>query len=152
GNRVDPGSPRRDLQGLAVRSQKRIEAAAHGGPAMIFQCNDLERALRSPELMPDARAHAERCEHCREQLYLWSEVSRLAPGLHEEWESPSLWPRIEADLKLVAPRRKVIPVWRWALAAAAVVALAVTLLLPWRGRQPRRDFLTEDALRDVQQA
>ena len=50
---------------------------------MIFQCNDLERALRTPELMPDAREHAERCPSCRDQLYLWNEISRLAPQLHE---------------------------------------------------------------------
>ena len=54
---------------------------------MIFQCDDLERALRTPELMPDARAHAEGCEPCRRQLYLWAEISRVAPQLHEEWES-----------------------------------------------------------------
>lgn len=119
---------------------------------MIFQCNDLERALRSPELIPDARAHAERCEQCREQLYLWSELSRLAPQLHEEWESPSLWPRIQADLAAAAPPRKVIPMWRWALAAAAVVTLAVTLLMPWRPRHAAVSSLTEDALREVQTA
>ena len=73
---------------------------------MIFQCNDLERALRSPELMPDARAHAETCESCRQQLYLWTEISRLAPQLHQEWESPQLWSRIRADLVAVAPRAK----------------------------------------------
>ncbi len=119
---------------------------------MIFQCNDLERALRSPELMPDARAHAERCEQCREQLYMWSEISRLAPGLHEEWDSPSLWPRIRADLAAAAPQRKAIPIWRWGLAAAAVVTLAVALSLPWRGRQQGLDFLTEDALHEVQRS
>jgi len=119
---------------------------------MIFQCNDLERALRSPELMRDAREHAERCQQCREQLYLWSEISRLAPGLHEEWDSPALWPRIRADLAAAAPSRKPIPMWRWALAAAALVTLAVALAVPWRGGQPSRDFLTEDALREVQSA
>lgn len=119
---------------------------------MIFQCNDLERALRSPELMPDARAHAERCQQCREQLYLWSEISRLAPDLHEEWDSPSLWPRIRAGLAAAAPRHKPIPLWRWPLAAAAVVTLAVALFLPWHGRQQERNFLTEDALHEVQQA
>jgi len=119
---------------------------------MIFQCHDLERALGSPELMPDARAHAERCQQCREQLYLWSEISNLAPGLHEEWESPSLWPRIRADLLAAAPR-KPIPIWRWCLAAAAVVTLAAVLSQPWRSRTPQsQDFLTEDALRQVQQA
>ena len=118
---------------------------------MIFQCNDLERALRSPELMPDARAHAERCEQCREQLYLWSEISRLAPSLHEEWESPSLWPGIRAGMAAEAPPKR-FPMWRWWLAAAAVVALAVTLLQPWRSKPQGRDFLTEDALNEVQQA
>jgi len=119
---------------------------------MIFQCNDLERALRSPELMPDARAHAERCQQCREQLYLWSEISRLGPGLHEEWDSPALWPRIHAELAAAAPARKPISLWRWTLAAAAIVTLALTLLVPWRGGQPGRDFLTDDALREVQSA
>ncbi len=120
---------------------------------MIFQCTDLERALRSPELMPDARAHAETCAACREQLYLWSEISRLAPQLHEEWESPSLWGRIESSLAAAAPPRKRNPLWRWALAAAALVALAAGLSRPWEGRRAEpSDFLTDEALRDVQQS
>ena len=119
---------------------------------MIFQCHDLERALRSPELMPDARAHAERCRECREQLYLWSEISRLAPGLHEEWDSPALWPRIRSDLAAVAPFRKPLPIWRWTLAAAAVVTVAAAMFVPWRGGQPARDFLTDDALHEVERA
>jgi len=120
---------------------------------MIFECHDLERALRYPELMPEARAHAERCPQCRGQLYLWSEISRLAPALHEEWPSLALWPRIRADLAAAAPRRKPVAIWRFAtpLAAAALVTLAVALLAPWHGSQPSPDFLTEDALREVQQ-
>ncbi|HEY2016392.1 MAG TPA: hypothetical protein VGH38_22965 [Bryobacteraceae bacterium] len=119
---------------------------------MIFQCQDLDRALRSPELMPDARAHAAECADCREQLYLWSEISRLAPSLHEEWDSPSLWPRISADLAAVATPRKSIPIYRWALAAAAVVTLALALSQPWQSKKQERDFLTEDALSEVQRA
>lgn len=119
---------------------------------MIFQCSDLERALRSPELMPDARAHAARCEQCREQLYLWSEISRLAPSLHEEWESPSLWPGIRAGLAAAAPPPRRLPIWRWSLAAAALVTLAVALTQPWRTKPQGREFLTEDALHEVQQA
>ncbi len=119
---------------------------------MILQCHDLERALRSPELMPDARAHAETCAACREQLYLWGEISRLAPELHEEWESPSLWPRIETRLAGAARPRRRAPVWRWVLAAAAVVGLAAVLSRPWAARRTEpADFLTEEALRDVQQ-
>ncbi len=121
---------------------------------MIFQCQDLERALRSPDLLPDARAHAETCERCRQELYLWSEISRVAPQLHEEWESPALWPRIEADLSQERKARTPIPIWRWAGAAAAIIFLAVVLMQPWKSAQKPsgKDFLTEDALRQVQQA
>jgi hypothetical protein len=120
---------------------------------MIFQCTDLDRALEHPELMPDARAHAETCARCREQLYLWREISRVAPQLHQEWESPDLWPGIRATLASATPRRAQTPVWRWALAAAAVVMLAAMLSLPWRThRSPSREFLTDDTLQEVQQA
>ena len=118
---------------------------------MILECGDLERALRTPELMPDMRAHAEQCAACREQLYLWDEISRLAPALHEEWESPFLWPRIQANLA-AEPTRRRTPWWRWALAVAALVVLAA-VLQPWRiGKPANRDLLTESALQEVQQA
>lgn len=121
---------------------------------MIFQCEDLERALQSPELMRDARAHAEHCDHCAQQLYLWSEISRLAPALHEEWESPGLWARIRADME-TAPVRRHAPWWQWAAATAAVVAMAVLLLQlqPWRrGTSSGPEFLTEQTLQEVQRA
>jgi hypothetical protein len=119
---------------------------------MILQCGDLDRALRTPELLPDMRSHAENCPACAEQLYLWSEISRVAPGLREEWESPFLWTRIQASLAAEAkPRRS--PVWRWALAAAAVAGLAMAVLQPWRSGLPgERELLTESALSEVQQA
>ena len=63
------------------------------------------------------RAHAEQCAACREQLYLWAEISRQAPALHEEWESPFLWQRIQANLA-AEPARQKIPWTRWALACA----------------------------------
>jgi hypothetical protein len=119
---------------------------------MIFQCGDLERALGSAELMPDARVHAETCEPCRRQLHLWAEISRVAPQLHVEWESPRLWAAIESRMVSDAPARRV-PWWRWSMAAAAAVLLALALLQPWRAsRTQRRDFLTERALAEVQQA
>ena len=118
---------------------------------MILECGDLERALRTPELMPDMRAHAEQCAACREQLYLWDEISRLAPGLHEEWESPFLWPRIQANLA-AEPTHRRTPWWRWALAAAALVFLAAMLQPWWNGKPANRELLTESALQEVQQA
>ena len=122
---------------------------------MIFECRDLERALRSPELMPDARAHAERCERCSRELYLWSEISRVAPELHREWDSPELWTRIQAEMEAApvtrGPERSWFRHWRWAVAAAAVAVVAVVLLRPWAARRPGgQDFLTEDALREVE--
>ena len=123
---------------------------------MILECGDLERALRMPELMPDMRAHAEQCVACREQLYLWGEISRLAPGLHEEWESPFLWPRIQANLT-AEPTRRRAPWWRWALAATGAIVLAAAMMRPclqtWQsGKSPNRELLTESALQEVQQA
>jgi hypothetical protein len=118
---------------------------------MILECGDLDRALRTPELMPDMRAHAEQCAACREQLYLWDEISRLAPGLHEEWESPFLWPRIQANLA-AEPTHRRTPWWRWALAAAALVFLAAMLQTWPNGKPANRELLTESALQEVQQA
>src|SRR5437899_10833476 len=106
---------------------------------MILQCSDLERALRTPELMPEMKAHAEQCEACGRQLYLWTEISRLAPQLHQEWESPFLWPRIRAALEAEASPAKPITAWRWVLAAAAVAVLAVSLAQPWRSGLWRRN-------------
>ncbi len=127
---------------------------------MILECSDLERALRTPELMPDMRAHAEQCTACREQLHLWSEISRLAPGLHREWESPFLWQRIQANLAAEPARHGAgsRPLWwRWALAATGTILLAAAMLQPmWqkgRGAKPAdRELLTESALQEVQQA
>jgi hypothetical protein len=137
---------------------------------MSFQCHDLDRAFEFPELMPDARAHAETCERCRKQIELWSEISRLAPQLHQEWESPGLWGRIRSEIAAAPRRRRQVLAWRWALAAAAAVTLGVLLwhsstgiragvsgtqarMPVLRSRQgPNQALLTEDALHEVQQA
>jgi len=122
---------------------------------MIIQCSDLERALQTPELMADARAHAETCQKCRRELFLWNEISRVAPQLHEEWESPELWARIRAAMAAEPVKKPSRMRWRWAFAAVAAAAAMVTVLIlqPWHHSRPQtRDFLTEDALQDVQQA
>jgi len=124
---------------------------------MILQCGDLERALRTPELMPDMREHAETCPSCAEELHLWSEISRVAPELHQEWESPFLWRRIQANLVAEPARRRRAPAWRWALAACgsiAVMTVAAMMMMthpPGRGGG-ERELLTEKALNEVQQA
>ena len=120
---------------------------------MILECGDLARALRTPELMPDLRAHAERCAACSAELHLWESISNTAPALHEEWESPFLWSRIQANLVAEPSRGPRFNLVRWALASAALVVLATLLLQPWKGVRPgNRELLTESALADVQQA
>jgi hypothetical protein len=102
--------------------------------------------------MTDARAHAENCEACRYQIYLWTEISRLAPQLHEEWESELLWPRIRVALAAQQlPKRRLQP-WRWVLAVAACMVLAVILLSPRQSPPASRELLTDAALEQVQQA
>ena len=120
---------------------------------MILECGDLERALRTPELMPDMRSHAERCPACRAQLHLWESISNVAPSLHEEWESPYLWSRIAANLAAEPAPRPRLNFFRWALASAALLLLATLALQPWKLVRPaNRELLTESALADVQQA
>ena len=46
-----------------------------------------------------------------------TEISRLAPQLHHEWDSPQLWRRIRSEMIAAAPARKPVPVWPWAMAA-----------------------------------
>ena len=47
---------------------------------MILECGDLERALRTRELMPDMRAHAERCAECRAVLAEFIEIDSELTG------------------------------------------------------------------------
>src|SRR4051812_40007282 len=113
---------------------------------MILQCGDLERALRTPELMPDMRAHAETCPQCAAELHLWNEISRVAPMLRQEWESPFLWQRVQANLA-AEPRRRA-PVWRWALAAGALCAVvAMGGVVGGGGAARARATLTQQAAR-----
>jgi hypothetical protein len=79
-----------------------------------------------------------------------AEISHTARLLHREWESPDLWARIAADAKETPPAAKP---WRWALAVAATVLLAVVLFQqPMFRRAPNSALLTDEALREVQQA
>ena len=123
---------------------------------MKFECGDLERALAVPELMQEAREHLRECPRCRQELRLWNEISETAKHLHEEWESPDLWVRIRQDLAAQAKPQKVWwGDWKvWAMAASIVLG---AVLLFWlnrsartREQQTNRDFLTEQALQDVE--
>lgn len=132
---------------------------------MKFECGDLEKALAHPDsLMAEARDHAKTCAHCRRELGIWNEISSTARELHQDWETPDLWPRIqralEAEQKPAAPWWKD---WRLGLAVAAAIIIAVLAPLLIHRYQPsekpivaqqhqpaEQDFLTEQALLDVE--
>jgi hypothetical protein len=133
---------------------------------MKFECGDLERALAVPELMAEAREHLKECAACRREYRLWTEISSVAKELHEEWDSPNLWPSIRQTLE--AQPRPARPWWNdwktWSLAATIVLG-AVLFFRPWQlltnqTKQGGGDiaalttndqaFLTEQALRDVE--
>jgi len=136
---------------------------------MKFECGDLERALAVSELMPEAREHLKHCAECRREYRVWNHLSTAAKALREEWETPLLWPGIrrslEAEEKLKAkplPRRHL----KSSGAVAASVLVATGLLLWMHVSRPGvvaapagaprvailgdRDFLTEQALADVE--
>jgi len=130
---------------------------------MTFDCKDLERALAVPELMPDVREHAKVCDACRRELWLWSEMSAVAPGLREEWETPELWPKIRQTLvaQQKASKRRGLDWrgldWRMMAGLAAALAIAVSVFLvkysqpvPVPAAPQDSDFLTEQTLKEVE--
>ncbi len=139
---------------------------------MKFECGDLERALAISELMPEAREHLKHCAACRREYRLWNEISTSAKDLHEQWDSPGLWPGIRRVLE-AEPKPKGRVLWwkewkTWAVAAGVLVVAGVLALWSWRNNlSPRdasqttqavvpdagnRDFLTEQALQEVEKA
>ncbi len=140
---------------------------------MKFECGDLERALAVPDLMPEAREHLKTCAACRREYRLWSDISTTARELHEEWESPALWPNVRAAIMAGQQAQRKgnrfkMRIWGVAasLAAAAVVVAAVMLVKPAMNRTAPgtagapaataskvtgdATFLTENALAEVE--
>ena len=133
---------------------------------MKFECGDLDRALANPDLMTEAREHLRHCAACRNEYRVWNEISIAAKQLHQEWDSPDLWSRIERNIEQERPSRKRLWArWNtWMVAAAAAVFVMVVMILPWqqmtgvkappnsaRPATPSgRDFLTDQALRNVE--
>jgi hypothetical protein len=144
---------------------------------MKFECGDLDKALANPDLMAEAHQHLRDCAMCRNEYRIWNEIAGTAKQLHCEWESPDLWPNIQRALKAqpgLAKRRR--PAWRlspgwwlrmdWKLRTIAATAAAIIVLafVRWPQAAPlrpadnkvdsatlsSRDFLTEQALRDLE--
>jgi hypothetical protein len=81
-------------------------------------------------------------------------ISRAAPQLRKEWDSPDLWPRIERALAQEA-RAKSRPRFRWPpfAAAAAVLAASIMVMRPGASVPARAPtFFSEQALADAEGA
>jgi anti-sigma factor RsiW len=67
---------------------------------MNITCSDRERIFLdgTPEEWTALEAHSGHCPACSEELAAWRNLSQAASELHEEWDSPALWPRIERAL------------------------------------------------------
>jgi hypothetical protein len=135
---------------------------------MKFECGDLERALAISELMPEAREHLKLCAACRREYRVWNEISAAAKELHQEWDTPTLWPNIKKAIE-AEPKPKPMPIWwrewkAWAVAATILIA-AILLSGPWQwatspssntetqlapALSSNSDFLTEQALGEVE--
>lgn len=132
---------------------------------MKFECGDLERALANPDLMAEANQHLRDCLVCRNEYRVWNEISSAAKQLHCEWDSPELWPNIRRSLEAERqPRNRWWTEWKlWAVAAAAAMLVAI-VVMRWpqtavlRATDKKvaamapvgRDFLTEEALKEVE--
>ncbi|MGA8026909.1 MAG: hypothetical protein WB992_07160, partial [Bryobacteraceae bacterium] len=134
---------------------------------MKFECGDLDRALASSELMPEAREHLKHCAACRREYRVWTGLSGTAKTLHEEWDTPALWQSIRQKLK-AEPKLKTKPVWwrewkTWAVAAMFLIGAVLLIMRPWEQAvqtgndaahagltSANRDFLTDQALQEVE--
>jgi len=137
---------------------------------MDITCNDRERIFLdgTPEEWAALESHAAACSECRTEVDAWKCLSVAAGELHREWNSPSLWRRIETAL---AEQSTSSNWWRgflsnWNLAslqsqtaAAALLLVALTASVLWFVTRPGRDsgamadsLLRDPAVREVQRA
>jgi hypothetical protein len=123
--------------------------------------------------MPALRAHAEECAPCAELLRGFEAISREAGGLHREWSSPHLWPKIRETLiagsqapRTGAGETPTSPpsAWNWRPAAAITLLILISSaglwvfrntpgreLIPPAGSRPD-PLLTEKALDEAERA
>jgi hypothetical protein len=133
---------------------------------MTFTCADLPSILENPDdpRWESAEAHAEACPDCRREIRFWRELSVAARDLRRKWETPELWPRIEASLMVELTRPRAVHyqggsesfLRRWRIAAslllAAVALVVLWHLLPHAGSsgQGSDELLSESALARVE--
>jgi hypothetical protein len=139
---------------------------------MNTACNDRERIFLdgTAEEWAALEVHAATCSACREELNAWKNLSLTASDLHQEWDSPALWPRIERALReQSAPPRsswweRFFGSWnlislQWQTAAAALLLVVLTGSAIWfitrsdRHRIPENQALFNNrTVREVEKA
>jgi hypothetical protein len=139
---------------------------------MTISCNDRERIFLdgTPEEWVALVSHSMDCAACAEELRAWKNLSTAASELHQEWDSPLLWPRIEAALGHEAPGLKIsrwerfFGSWNsaslhWQTAAAALLLVVLTASSIWFMANLRthsipdnRALLNDRAVNDVERA
>ena len=112
--------------------------------------------------LAEIEQHVQSCSECRGRLSEWQTLSRVALELHESWESPELWNRIETAIREERTAAKT-PVWtlfaQWAAVALIVISLGVTIartIGPGRANDDRSRveewILRESAIAEVEKA
>lgn len=145
--------------------------------SMNISCNDRERILLdgTAEEWAALESHAMNCVGCAEELRAWKNLYSTASELHREWDSPALWPRIEAALEQQASPakdsrgRQLFGFWnsgswslsglQWQTAAAALLLVALTASAIWfianqgtRRIPDNQALLNDRAVNDVERA
>ena len=132
-------------------------------------CGRFEEATRreDPAAWRAFLAHASGCDDCREELAAWEAISHAAPSLKKSWDSPNLWPRIEAAIAAQPskapvssfPERRRLTWVPLAAAAALFVIAAVglqvlgpTVTTPLTTRSMKDPLLEESALSEVEKS
>ena len=136
---------------------------------MKITCSERERIFLdgTPDEWAALEAHAGHCLACREELATWRNLSEAASELHQEWEAPALWPRIERALREQSRAARASwwerllgrlnqPSLAWQTAAAALVlvlfsAAAIWVILHRNPVVPSTALLTDRAVGIVEE-
>jgi hypothetical protein len=139
---------------------------------MNIACNDRERIFMdgTPEEWAALEDHSSNCVSCCNEIQAWRNLSLAATELHQEWDSPSLWPRIEQALSQQPAAtqnswwRRFTALWnlgslQWQAAAAALLLVTITAISIWflTARKPdnalaNQALLNDSAVSDVERA